>query len=89
MMTQEKVLENLKMLIGQELDFDEIICAFENFEEGGETDVYVGKSHNVGYDYITYINAKESTQFLISVEKIFNDDTGSLEKEIIKDIWIA
>lgn len=85
-MTQEKVLENLKMLIGQELDCDEVICAFGDFEEGGETDVYVGKSDNIGYDYIAYINAKESTQFLISVEKIFNDETGRLEKEIIKDI---
>lgn len=77
-MTKYKVLENLKKLIGQEFDMDEIICAFENFEEGGETEVYVGKSHNIGYDYIAYINASESTQFLFI-----------LNYGLIKDIRIA
>lgn len=28
-----KILENLKDLIGKDLDFDDIICAFEDFEE--------------------------------------------------------
>lgn len=43
MMTQEKVLENLKMLIGRELDYDEVVGAFGDFKEGGETNVYVQK----------------------------------------------
>lgn len=73
-MTKYKVLENLRKLIGEEIDMDEIICAFEDFEEGGETEVYVGKSHNIGYEYIAYINATESTQFLFSLNDKFIED---------------
>ena len=66
-MTRIDVLTNLEKLIGQELDYDEIICAFEDFEEDGETDIIVKESENAGYDYIAYINAVNSTQFLFRV----------------------
>lgn len=75
-MTVEKVLKNLENLIGTEFDADEIICAFEDFEEEGETEVIVKESENVGYDMIAYINSINSTQFL------FNASNG-----IIKDVW--
>lgn len=75
-MTVEKVLKNLENLIGTEFDADEIICAFEDFEEEGETEVIVKESENVGYDMIAYINSINSTQFL------FNVSNG-----IIKDVW--
>lgn len=88
-MTKEMVLENLKSFIGEELDVNNIICAFEDFEEDGKSYVYFGESHNNGYDYIAYRNVTESTQFLIDFRKIFDDETGNLEKEIIEDVWIA
>lgn len=77
MITLDGVLENLKKLIGTEFDYDEVICAFEDFEEDGEASVYVGESQNVGYDYIAYIESKNSTQFCF----LCNED-------VITDIWI-
>ena len=78
-MTVNKVLENLKALIGKKMDYDEVICAFEDFEENGETEVYVGESNNNGYDYISYINTSNSKQFLFAV----NDNN------IITDVWLS
>ena len=75
-MLVEKVLKNLENLIGTEFNADEIICAFEDFEEEGETEVIVKESENIGYDMIAYINSENSTQFLF---KISNG--------IIKDVW--
>lgn len=77
-MTKYDVLENLKKMIGEELNYDDIICAFGDFEEEGKNEVYVGESENNSYDYIAYINTPNSTQFLFKVE----DD-------IIEDVWIA
>lgn len=73
-MTREDVMRNLESLIGREFEDlaemnDEVIIAFGAFEESGETDVYFGESNNDGYDYIAYINAEESTQFLFNVDK--------------------
>ena len=78
-MTVNQVLENLKTLIGKKMDYDEVICAFEDFEENGETEVYVGESNNNGYDYISYINTSNSKQFLFAV----NDNN------IITDVWLS
>ena len=36
-MTKENVLDNLKNLVGTKFDADEVICAFEDFEENGDT----------------------------------------------------
>ena len=77
-MSNERVLENLKDLIGKEFDYDKVVCAFEDFEEEGVTGVHVGDSDNGGYDKIAYIKTKNSTQFLFKV----TDDT-------IEDVWIA
>lgn len=77
-MTKEKVLSNLKKLVGTEFDADEVICAFEDFQEDGETNIYIGDSHNVGYDKIAYIDTKNGTEFLFE-----------LEGEVIKDVWMS
>ena len=54
-MTSDMVLNNLKQLIGNEFNEDDIICAFEDYEVDGESSVYVGDSDNIGYDKIAYI----------------------------------
>lgn len=77
-MTVDMVERKLMEMIGQEFDAEEIICAFGDFEEDGETEVIVGRPHNNGYDAIAYINAYSATQFLFAV------DDG-----IITDIWVA
>lgn len=65
----EDVLENLQKLIGEEFVEDDIICAFEDFEEFGESSVYIGDSNNAGYDKIAYIDAVGSTQFLFELDE--------------------
>ena len=67
-MTKEMVLENLKKLVGTEFDADEVICAFEDFEEDGETNIIVEDSHNAGYDKIACIDAWNSTEFYFSLD---------------------
>lgn len=77
-MTKEMVLENLKKLVGTEFDADEVICAFEDFEEDGETNIIVENSHNVGYDKIAYIDTKDATEFHFSLD----------EGGCIADVWM-
>lgn len=81
-MTRENVLENLKKLVGEVFDGDEIICAFEDFEEEGETTVIVKDSENNGYDAIAYIDSINSTQFLFLTHR-------EGEEEIIDDVWMV
>lgn len=81
MKTRENVLENLKNLIGKIFNADDIICAFEDFNEDGETEVIVKDSENSGYDKIAYINSINSTQFLFLTH--IKDDV-----EIIDDVWM-
>lgn len=77
-MTKEMVLENLKKLVGTEFDADEVICAFEDFEEDGETNIIVEDSHNAGYDKIACIDARDSTEFYFSLG----------EGGCIADVWM-
>lgn len=77
-MTKEMVLDNLKKLVGTEFDADEIICAFEDFEENEENCVYVGDSNNAGYDKIAYIDTKGATEFYFSLG----------EEDCITDVWM-
>lgn len=77
-MTKEMVLENLKKLVGAEFDADEVVCAFEDFEEDGEDYVYVGNSSNSGYDKIAYIDTKDATEFYFSLD----------EGGCIADVWM-
>lgn len=80
-MTRENVLENLKELIGEIFNEDEIICAFGDFKEEGETEVIVKDSENNGYNKIAYINSINSTQFLFLTHR-----EGT--EEIIDDVWM-
>lgn len=77
-MTKEKVLFNLKELVGMEFDENESICAFEDFEEEDQTEIIVKKSKNFGYDALAYINSDNSIQFLFDIVD-----------GIIKDVWVA
>lgn len=76
-MTKEIVLKNLRTLIGRKFDQNEVICAFEDFEEDGETNIVVSDSDNTGYDKIAYINTVGATEFYFD-----------LNKERIVDIWM-
>lgn len=76
-MDRLKVLRNLQKLIGKPFSSNEVIIAFEDFEEDGKTEVMVNKSENIGYDYVAYINSENSTQFLFEVKN-----------GIVKDVWI-
>lgn len=76
-MTKEMVLDNLNKLVGKELEEDEIICSFEDFEEDGETDILVSDSNNSGYDKIAYINVAGATEFYFS-----------LSEGMIKEVWM-
>lgn len=77
-MTNEKVLSNLKKLAGTEFDADEVVCAFEDFEENEETNITVEESSNPGYDMIAFIDTADSTEFLFSLDK----------ENCITDVWM-
>ena len=77
-MKAEDVLNNLKTLVGKEFSYEDIICAFEDYEENAENSVYVGESSNDGYDYIAYIDSNNSTEFLIVTD---NND-------VIKNVYM-
>jgi len=62
------VLTNLSKLKGKKFDTDEVIVAFEDYEENGETYVIVKESENTGYDMIAYIDTVDSTQFLFQID---------------------
>lgn len=91
-MEKMEVLRNLKNLIGMkpmeicEL-YNEVIVAFGDFEEGGETEVLFNESHNAGYDYSAYINAEDSTQFLFLLDKE-QDEYGDI-LYAVRDVWEA
>lgn len=77
-----KTIDEIKkdiLELDENWDSDDIIEAFGDFEENGESSVYVGKSDNSGYDYIAYIDTEESTQFCICVD----------ESNSVIDVWTA
>lgn len=76
-MTNEMVLNNLKQLIGNEFNSNDIICAFEDYEVDGESSVYVGDSDNIGYNKIAYIE-EDIVQFLFKLNS----------ENIIEDVWM-
>ena len=60
-MTADDVFNNLLELIGKPFDYDDVVCAFEDYEENGECS-------NDGYSYIAYIDEVNSTQFLFKTD---------------------
>jgi len=69
-MTKENVLEELRTLIGKRFDKEEVVIAFGDYEEGGESEVMVCETafkDNLGRIYAAYINEENSVEFNISV----------------------
>lgn len=56
-MTKRKVLKNLLGLVGSEFDADDVICAFEDYKERGNSLVIVTENNDFpGYDTAAYID---------------------------------
>lgn len=56
-MTKRKVLKNLLELVGSEFDADNVICAFEDYQERGNGCVIVTENHDFPcYDTAAYID---------------------------------
>ena len=68
-MTKEMVLKNLEALVGTEFDADEIICAFEDFEENGETEVIVTDTNYNGFKKVVYVNTREAVEFYFDLQE--------------------
>lgn len=88
-MTSAEVVRNLESLKGQEFDKEEIVIAFEDYEECGETSVIVSETSDErnfqnGDNVITckiynaYIDVEESTIFVIAVSRKDNK---------VVDVW--
>lgn len=79
MISLEKVQENLEKLIGKtyssldcsESAYDDIICAWEDFEHNGETQAIVsddGEQYDPPFLF-TYINGEDSPAFTLYIER--------------------
>ncbi|MFR5723528.1 MAG: hypothetical protein ACLUED_03145 [Lachnospira eligens] len=85
MITVEKIEENLKNLIGKPFNENDVICAFEDFEENGESKVYFDYLSNG--DVIASIDTKNSqywfyiTTSFCSENKDFNIIITNIEVE--------
>lgn len=74
--TIEEIEKNLLEMIGQEFDANDIICAFEDFnDENREEQIIVSEVEGKNYNYLTYAEY-HGPQFGIVVED-----------GIIKNIW--
>ena len=67
-MTKEMVLKNLEALVGTEFDADEVICAFEDFEENGETEVIVTDTNYNGFKKVAYVNTRDAVEFYFNLQ---------------------
>lgn len=64
----DEVVENLTKLVGTEFSRDEIVIAFEDYEEDGETNVIISDLENGRNEYSVHIDTKDSTEIIITVE---------------------
>ncbi|WP_047396454.1 hypothetical protein [Cetobacterium sp. ZOR0034] len=64
----EGVINNLKELIGQKFDENDIIIAFEDYEENNETEVIISNLENGRGEYSAHINTEKGTEIIITVE---------------------
>jgi hypothetical protein len=76
MKTLKEVLKDLKLMVGNEFDENEVIVAFGDFEENGETDVFVSKiygnksnfeGHGMCQLYKAYINSENSNVTIFNI----------------------
>lgn len=82
MITVENNEKNLKNLIGKPFNEDDVICAFEDYEENGESKVYFDYLSNG--DVIASIDTKNSQYwFYITTSFYFaNKDLGIIITDI-------
>lgn len=76
-MTIENVLENVKKIeviyddegnIDKRELYDDIVCAFEDFENDGVSEIIVSEDEsNDNIDYQAYINAENSSKICIEI----------------------
>lgn len=75
-MTLEKVIENIKKIEVTEDFVNDVICAYEDYEYKGETEVIVSKDSDT--EYQAYINHQDAPIIRISIDE-----------ERVKDAWVA
>ena len=82
MITVENIEKKLKNLIGKPFNEDDVICAFEDYEENGESKVYFDYLSNG--DVIASIDTKNSQYwFYITTSFYFaNKDLGIIITDI-------
>lgn len=82
MITVEKIEKNLKNLIGKHFNEDDVICAFEDYEENAESKVYF--DYLSCGDVIASIDTKNSQYwFYITTSFYFaNKDLGMIIADI-------
>ena len=66
--TFNEVMENLTKLVGAEFERDEIVIAFEDYEEEGETNVIISDLENGRNEYSIHIDTEKATEIIITVE---------------------
>lgn len=53
MITAKEIRKNLENLIGKEFDYEDVICAFEDYEEQGESSINFDCSSRAGHIFCT------------------------------------
>ena len=84
MITVNEIEKNLKNLIGQPFNECDVICAFEDYEENGESKVYFDYLSNG--DVIASIDTKNS-QYCFYITTTFYSENKDLDI-IITDIEV-
>ena len=81
MKTLREIVKNIRKIKTTIEDFEnEVIIAFEDYEYNRVSEIVIEKAIGQSYNYITYINTKNSTEIYISTEKN--------KKEIsVIDVW--
>ena len=88
MITEKEITQNLKKLIGEKFNeiseiYNEIVCAFEDFEFKGENFVQVDRKVNYNNIIFTaYIDQVEADEFFIVAEKEIKT-TGEYDYTIV------
>lgn len=72
--TVEEVEKNLKGLIGQEFDYVDIVCAFEDFNDyDREEQIFVNEMEGKNYQYLAYAEYQDPQFGIVVVDGIIKD----------------
>lgn len=72
--TVEEIEKNLIGMIGQEFDSDDIICAFEDFNDyDREEKIIVSKVEGKNYQYLAYAEYQDPQFGIVVVDGIIKD----------------